>query len=110
MGPQMLMSKEIYNFYSDLYDKKTEIQTDFTGCPFVENSSTVPKLNEAMREMCGGQLTVSECFQVLSTFQNNNAPGNDGLSPQFYKFFWPEIGCLLVESLFMGSYQPRRKN
>ena len=92
--------KEIYNFYSDLYhDKKPEIQTDFSGCPFVENSTTVPKLYEAMREMCEGQLTVSECFQVLSTLQNNKAPGNDGLFAEFYKFFWPEIGCLLVESL-----------
>ena len=52
-----------------------------------------------MREMCEGQLTVSECFQVLSTFQNNKASGNDGLSAEFYKFFWPEIGYLLVESL-----------
>ena len=52
-----------------------------------------------MREVCEGQLTVSECFQVLSTLQNNKAPGNDGLSAEFYRFFWPEIGCLLVESL-----------
>ena len=84
-------AKEIYNFYSDLYDKKPEIQTDFTSCPFMVNSSTVPKLNDAMREMCEGQLTVSECFQVLSTLQNNKAPGNDGL--------WAGIGYLLVESL-----------
>ncbi|CAH3024760.1 unnamed protein product, partial [Porites evermanni] len=47
--------KEIYDFYSDLYDKKLEIQSDFTGCPFVENSSTVPKLNYAMGEMYEGQ-------------------------------------------------------
>ena len=40
-----------------------------------------------MREMCEGQLTVSECFQVLLAFQNNKAPGNDGLSAEFYKFF-----------------------
>ena len=33
------------------------------------------------------------------TFQNNKAPGNDGLSAEFYKFVWPEIGNLLVESL-----------
>ena len=39
---------EIYIFYSDLYDKKPDIQTDFTGCPFEVNSSTVPKLNDAM--------------------------------------------------------------
>ena len=51
-----------------------------------------------MGEMCEGQLTVSEHFQVLLTFQNNKAPRNDGLSAEFYKFFWPEIGYLLVES------------
>ena len=36
-----------------------------------------------MREMCEGQLTVSAYFQVLSTFQNNKAPRNDGLSAEF---------------------------
>ena len=38
-----------------------------------------------MHEMCEGQLTHSECFMVLSTFNNN--------------FFWPQIGSLLVDSL-----------
>ena len=33
--------KEIYIFYSDLYDRKPEIQTDCTGCPFEVSSSTV---------------------------------------------------------------------
>ena len=42
-----IILNEIYIFYSDLYDKKPEIQTDFTGCPFEVNSSTVPKLNDA---------------------------------------------------------------
>ena len=36
---------------------------------------------------------------VLSTFENNKTPGNDGLTIEFYKFFWPEIGTLLVDSL-----------
>ena len=40
-----------------------------------------------MGEMYEGQFTVTECFQVPSTFQNNKAPGNDGLSAEFYKFF-----------------------
>ena len=47
-----IILKEIYDFYSDLYDKKPEIQSDFTGCPFVENSSTVPKVNDAIWERC----------------------------------------------------------
>ena len=52
-----------------------------------------------MKETCDGQLTYSECFKVLSTFENNKTPGNDGLSIEFYKYFWPEIGTILVDSL-----------
>ena len=63
------------------------------------DSLTIPKLNDDMKKICDGQLTYSECFKVLSTFENNKAPGNDGLSKEFYLFFWPEIGNLLVDSL-----------
>ena len=52
-----------------------------------------------MRETCEGQLTYSECFKVLSTFSNDKTPGNDGLTIEFYKFFWSEIGIFLVDSL-----------
>ena len=52
-----------------------------------------------MKEICEGQLTYSECFKVLSTFVNNKTPGNDGLSIEFDKFFWPEFGTFLVDSL-----------
>jgi len=81
---------EIYNFYSDLYNENLEIQTDFRGCPFLKNPSMIPKLSDAMREACDGQLSYSECFKVLSTFENNKSPGNDGLSIEFHKFSWPE--------------------
>ena len=92
--------EEVHNFYSDLYDEKTEIQTDATHCPFLEVSFTIPKLNDDMRKICDGLLTYSESFKVLSTFENNKTPGNDGLSKEFYLFFfWPEIGNLLLDSL-----------
>ena len=57
-----------------------------------------------MREMCEGQLTYSECLKVLSTFNNNKTAGNDGLTVEFYKFFLPEIGSLLVDSLNYASF------
>ena len=52
-----------------------------------------------MRETCEGQLTYSECFKVLSTYSNDKTPGNDGFTIEFYKFFWPEIGTFVVDSL-----------
>ena len=29
---------------------------------------------------------------------NNKSPGSDGLTTNFYKFFWPDIRNLLIES------------
>ena len=97
-APSTIMN-EIYSFYSDLYDEKTGILIDYSTCPFLENTSSSPKLTDSMRDMCEGQLTYSKCFKVLSTFDSNKTPGNDGLTIEFYKFFWSEIGTLLVDSL-----------
>ena len=48
---------EIYNFYSDLYDEKPGIRTNYTNCPFLQNSSSIPELSDSMRDLCEGQLT-----------------------------------------------------
>ena len=96
--PDTIMT-EIHSFYSELYDEKSGIQTDYSICPFLEDTLSSPKLTDSMRETCEGQLTYSECFKVLSTFSNDKTPGNDGLTIEFYKFFWSEIGIFLVDSL-----------
>ena len=96
--PDTIMT-EIHSFYSELYDEKPGIQGDYSTCPFLEDTLSSPKLTDSMRETCEGQLTYSECFKVLSTFSNDKTPGNDGLTIEFYKFFWSEIGTFLVDSL-----------
>ena len=63
-----------------------------------------------MREKCEGQLTYSECFKVLSTFENNKTPGNDRITIEFYKYFWPEIGTLLVDSLNYAYFHGELSN
>ena len=67
---------EVHNCYSDLYDENTGIHTDGTHCPFLVDSLTIPKLNDDMRKICGGQLTYSECFKVPTSF-----PGSLILTP-----------------------------
>ena len=51
-----------------------------------------------------GPLTNSVCNVVLKTFKSNKAPGNDGLTADFYKFFWPLIGTLISDS-FNKSFE-----
>ena len=53
-------------------------------------------------DKCEGLLTEQECYKVISEFSKNKSPGSDGLSIEFYQFFWAEIKDLLVNSLNEG--------
>ena len=97
-APDTIMN-EIHRLYSELYDEKSGIQADYSSCPFLEDALSSPMLTDSMRETCEGQLTYFECFKVLSTFSNDKTPGNDGLTIEFYMFFWSEIGTVVVDSL-----------
>ena len=94
----------------ELYDEKSQIEINESTCPFVGNRSSIPTLNDDQRDLCEGQLKYSECYKVLSTFENNKTPGNDGLTIEFYKFFWPEIGTLLVDTLNYAYFQGELSN
>ena len=34
----------------------------------------------------------------LKTMENNKTPGTDGLTPEFYRFFWNLLGSFMVNS------------
>lgn len=50
-----------------------------------------------------GQLTYDECKNVLETLQNDKAPGEDGFTVKFYKYFFEQIGNYLLAS-FNGAH------
>ena len=53
---------------------------------------------EEERESCQGLLTFDERKITIQTFEKNKSPGNDGLTAEFYQFFWYPIGHLVVDS------------
>ena len=68
------------------------------SCSFL-NSTKIPKLTNSMKNHCKAELTVTECLNVLSSFNNDRTSGNDGLTVEFYKTFWDHIGKMLVDCL-----------
>ena len=58
----------------------------------------LPKLLDKDRDSLEGQLTYDECKKVLETLQNNKAPGKDGFTVEFYKYFFELIGKDLLAS------------
>ncbi len=82
-NPSIILN-EIYSFYSNLYDKKTDLEIDQTSCPFFNNHDQIPKLSVPVRDICEGELTQTERYKALSTLKNNETPGNHWLSAEFY--------------------------
>lgn len=84
---------EIRNFYSTLY-------SSFPCNPALFISSLPDFTQEVIdTASCDGPLTLEECHKALSSMHIGKSPGSDGLSTDFYKFFWPLIGNLVINSL-----------
>ena len=79
-------------FYSDLYSKDEDVI--FT----LENHSDTV-VSEEHRELQSHQLTLEELGIAAKSLNNDKTPGYDGISVDFYKFFWNMIKTPLYEMM-----------
>ena len=54
-------------------------------------------LSSNQTEFMSGPVTKQECLTALLKMSNNNSPGLDGFSVEFYKFFWNDLNDLLLQ-------------
>ena len=76
------------NFYRTLYSSTLSLDpadNDFTS------TSDLPRLDTSDQEICDLDITCKELGEALKDLPNDKTPGNDGLSTNFYKLFWPNI-------------------
>ena len=89
--------KHIKGFYSDLY-KRRAFKTQEECFKYLE-SFNMPRLNEFDRYRCEGIIKKRECWDALSSMNNNKSPGNDGLSKEFYICFLEKLADPLIQAL-----------
>ena len=83
--------KYYMNWYSD--DNRSSIN----GLPvnLIEegflNSTSLLKLNDNQKSQCEGLMTERELLKCIKTLKNRKKPGTDGLTAEFYEFFWNDI-------------------
>ena len=87
---------KIKTFYSNLYSKTSEP-------PHLHSDTLMnidmPKLTEENKTMLESCITEQELFKSLKTFGKNKSPGNDGLSAEFYIFFWDSLKGLFMKAV-----------
>ena len=86
------------NFYQDLFSRKLEKTSVF--CSEFLNQINTPKLSPTQILNCDKALDISELSSSLDSMPDGKSPGNDGLTAEFYKFFWPLLNPRTSKGFF----------
>ena len=85
--------KEGFNFYTKLYtDDHCDIKVQDA---FVNNISS--SLSDDNIKLCSNPITLDDLEKALSEMENNKSPGSDGLTREFYRFFFDDFGHILLK-------------
>ena len=84
--------EEQKSFYYNLYKKQE------TNNMYLEEflGDDLPSLTDNQKTNCDKAITLEECKEALKTFSCNKSPGNDGLTVEFYRYFWEDISDLFI--------------
>jgi exonuclease III len=91
------MLQETKDYYQTLYKEK-----EVTNVKLEDYVSTLPKLTQEEAAMLEGYITVDEAGQVLKNMSNGKSPGTDGMTVDFFKFFWKQLKIFVVRSINEG--------
>ena len=83
------INKQIFSFYQSFFSRKVQNQTEKMEA-YLE-LIPLPKLTSEQTFSCEGIISEDEVFTSSKSMENNESPGNDGLSKEFYECFWNEI-------------------
>ena len=89
---------ELYSFYNDLYTDKTKCNNEV----YFENYNVESKVDDTLMKQCEKDITVKELTIAVNELSLNKSPGSDGLTTNFYKFFWDHLKTmtsLLVQKM-----------
>ena len=79
------------NFYKALYSSQIPENTFAApASPFV-NPNNIRRLDDEQQKTCEGFITQEECLSALKQLTKNKTPGSDGLTVEFYLYFWEYV-------------------
>ena len=91
---------EAKNYYNNLYTRKENKQNiDLKKeIPYQD----IPKFKELSRESLEGEITFEELTKAIKNMKTDKSPGSDGYTSEFFKFFWIDLGKLILRSVNYG--------
>ena len=107
-GNVLTDQKEIQNrqktFFQNLYKRRVDEEDMDNKIEEFMQDCKVPKLLENERDSLEAPLTENEILLALKEMNNGSAPGCDGITIEFLKFFWTDIRKHILKS-FLTSLE-----
>ena len=101
-GKVVTKTKEIlaeqHRFYADLYQSNPKIKFN------IQNSTTT-KINEIDKEKCDQPISIDELTEALKGLRKQCTPGINGLTTEWYQFFWQRIKHMYYEAIMYAKKQ-----
>ena len=88
---------ELKTFYSNLYSEKTTNNTK-NWIKELKQSDLIPQLTPEKNENLKKDIKIEQFENIMKKCSKNKSPGNDGLTQEFYEYFWNEICHTFYES------------
>ena len=99
-GKEIKLDTEILNmlkcFYSDLYSKNNKLDSSNYG---IFLNSNIPKISYNSVTFCEESISSEEIKKAVKNLKANKSPGTDGLTAEFYQFFFESIKDYLYDSI-----------
>ena len=94
---QNKIQNELQIFYRNLF--KSSCRKSYDDCIKFLDKIITPVLTSEKADICEGDQVDSELFKSLTSMQDCKSPGNDGLTKEFYEYFWNVIKDPLMSSI-----------
>jgi hypothetical protein len=94
--------EEQKKFYELLYRDTDDLPNEFTDNAtkyFLNSDIKIQGLADEDKEELECPITIEEISKAIKDLATNKSPGTDGLSSEFYVYFWPQIQNLVWESI-----------
>ena len=99
VGDKITNPKDILEEEESSFEEVYTSRNMDPNCPtFNEFFETENVLSEEIAKTCEGVMSIHECEIALKTMENIKTPGTDGLTPEFYRYFWNLLGSFMVNS------------
>ena len=104
INDQEKIISELKSFYSNLYSDKTKSSTG-DWIKNLKQNDLIPQLSSEKNSELSKEIGIEKFGETIKNCSKNKSPGNDGLTQEFYEFFWNDI-----KETFYESYIESKKN